>query len=560
MNGNFLRTFKNEHSFSNMCRICLAWNGDCMPSIFDSLKSDNSIPIIEVINNLTSISIKEGDGLPERICDGCLTAIERIIEFKQLCEQTDSNLRNFLLSLNGKNGCKTTNDEGDKENVQTKQVENDVYSSISERICVESEVVVVDPSSSVYDENQNQSVVYYNHPTASSGRTEQEWSNEPAATGSGGHSVFDWEAGDNASEFVQSSYDTVESFTYDKLASSGHGSGYLPRAASVHGSDDDDVIPLETFTCRICNKEFHTQKWLERHEQLHDDTQPYPCDYCFRSYATMAELSEHWRDHAEGRDFCRLCGEPFADKSLQRQHVARHFAASQQQVAPAKARLPAATDSCEQCLTGFGNVADMQLHMIKCHPGRNVAASAPPDPSSADSSEHRCRICQKTFGRRSNLMKHMLALHSGFRPHRCSTCKNAFASKADLARHTSTHTGERPYSCHVCLYSFSRRDKLVRHMRTHSSERPYSCELCATRFKWSDKLLRHMRSAHPEHESVLALTQLQLYKCKQCTDSFKTRLELARHSMQAHAASEQPVVALNRMEHSSESATVRNES
>ncbi|RZF45734.1 hypothetical protein LSTR_LSTR011873 [Laodelphax striatellus] len=265
MEGNLVRSFKNEDSFSNMCRVCLAWNGDSMPSIFDSIKSDRSVPIIEVINNLTNISIKEGDGLPERICDTCLIATERILEFKQLCEQTDSNLRKFLLSLNGKNGAKTSNCEVEKEDLLSNNGENSVYSSISGRIRVESEVMIVDPSCSIYDENQNQPDLLCEEQTINQ-QNEEEWSGGDPPSASG-HTVFDWETGDQASEFVSSSYDAVESFTYDKLAAASE--NYMPVQTVDSGSDDE--VQLKTFKCRTCHKAFHTQKWLERHSQLHDE-------------------------------------------------------------------------------------------------------------------------------------------------------------------------------------------------------------------------------------------------------------------------------------------------
>ncbi|RZF37612.1 hypothetical protein LSTR_LSTR016678 [Laodelphax striatellus] len=76
----------------------------------------------------------------------------------------------------------------------------------------------------------------------------------------------------------------------------------------------------------------------------------------------MSDLVVHWRDHAEGRDFCRLCGEPFADAAHQRRHFAQHAAPADDP-----------QQNCDKCLQGFSDVTDMQKHMADSHPGRNVA-------------------------------------------------------------------------------------------------------------------------------------------------------------------------------------------
>lgn len=41
----------------------------------------------------------EGDGLPHQICIQCLQNVNKAYSFKQLCEESDLTLRNYLLSL-----------------------------------------------------------------------------------------------------------------------------------------------------------------------------------------------------------------------------------------------------------------------------------------------------------------------------------------------------------------------------------------------------------------------------------------------------------------------------
>lgn len=41
----------------------------------------------------------EGDGLPDQICIQCLQNVNKAYSFKQLCEESDLTLRNYLLTL-----------------------------------------------------------------------------------------------------------------------------------------------------------------------------------------------------------------------------------------------------------------------------------------------------------------------------------------------------------------------------------------------------------------------------------------------------------------------------
>lgn len=48
---------------------------------------------------LIIFQVIEGDGLPYQICIQCLQNINKAYSFKQLCEESDITLRNYLLTL-----------------------------------------------------------------------------------------------------------------------------------------------------------------------------------------------------------------------------------------------------------------------------------------------------------------------------------------------------------------------------------------------------------------------------------------------------------------------------
>ena len=62
-----------------------------------------------------------------------------------------------------------------------------------------------------------------------------------------------------------------------------------------------------------------------------------------------------------------------------------------------------------------------------------------------------CTLCESGFLRKSDLKKHIEAVHAGIKPHQCPSCESSFSQKCNMKRHiASTHEGIRPYKCSFC--------------------------------------------------------------------------------------------------------------
>ncbi|XP_061671115.1 zinc finger protein 501-like [Syngnathoides biaculeatus] len=134
--------------------------------------------------------------------------------------------------------------------------------------------------------------------------------------------------------------------------------------------------------------------------------------------------------------------------------------------------------------------------------------------------EHlQCSQCDKTFGSKRNLKRHMRC-HQSDKPFICTDCGKTFSLKGHLIRHTRTHTGEKPFSCSICCQRFTRKASLIIHQRTHTGEKPFSCSVCGKRFPHRSTWMRHTRTHSGEKP----------YACSYCNKRFSQNGYLVTHT------------------------------
>ncbi|XP_073846937.1 pita [Musca autumnalis] len=226
------------------------------------------------------------------------------------------------------------------------------------------------------------------------------------------------------------------------------------------------------------------------------DTQVYPCPHCDRSFPLLQLRDLHMKNHTRDRKFdCEECDKSFFSKYDLQRHVFTHNGER-----PFK---------CSACDKSFSRSTLLQRH----------------EKSHTEIPKFICVTCERPFLSKEDMEKHA-ERHKINRPFQCKLCNKGFAFKQGLERHEVVHSRQQPYPCQYCNQSFSTPSKLARHLTAHAGQRPYPCKYCNKSYLLSHHLTRHLRS-HKEHVDK---TNTPSFMCSRCSASFQTRDELITHS------------------------------
>lgn len=89
----------------------------------------------------------------------------------------------------------------------------------------------------------------------------------------------------------------------------------------------------------------------------------------------------------------------------------------------------------------------------------------------------KCPSCESRFGQRSDLNKHHRSVHEGLKPFECgyANCGHRFSHRGNLIRHqTVVHHKKKPFPCSLCSVAFAEKSNLVKHIQAVHKMSPSS--------------------------------------------------------------------------------------
>ena len=172
------------------------------------------------------------------------------------------------------------------------------------------------------------------------------------------------------------------------------------------------------------------------------------------------------------------------------------------------------THQCKECEKKFGLKSVLKRHLSTVH---------------RKEKDHHCTRCEKKFGLKGDLQRHIATVHRKEKDHQCTWCDKKFGHKSHLNQHLASHLKVNPNQCEECGKKFSQKVTLKQHMlAVHQGVKPHQCEECDMKFGQKDKLKRHMSYLHGGEKP---------FPCSEpnCNREFVEKTNLLNHQRSKHS-------------------------
>lgn len=532
-----------------ICRACMA-DATSLLSVGSPLDADENTPITEVIEELTAIRIRIGDGLPEQVCERCVRELRRFVEFIRQVRLTDRALRQMfkegrekklpLLEIQKVDMDEVTQD-GEEDGVEEyleyeevvwKDVEKDHHEELIFELKMESPSAS-DAEFQGFEEGEGEKEkkvekVSNMQPVSARGR--------PLVSGNRNKKLG------KVSTALEEDLDEVERETFQ-----------------VHVREEDQLL------CCGCFQIFDTEEELTEHSAEHASkvtvnvSKKFACSICARRYTSPFTLETHRKQNKATKIYeCLRCRLRFIDPKRRYHHAHNHpdrTVISSDFLEPIRVMPRHGSNLRRCCATGcrkdFDNEEDMIAHAHEEHRHNKTEYELP----AHRDKPHECPVCFKRFytyqsllshqkrryrrvgrpcvlcGKHFNCVSQLVAherMHKNQRPFECQIelengkkCLKRFTSAAYLKAHELSHSTEKPYICSVCGTGFSRKGSLQKHEVIHMQQLPFQCTMCPKAFALKARLDLHTRTHTGERP----------YACRYCEKSFADHTNRSRHEM-----------------------------
>ncbi|GBP87246.1 Zinc finger protein 254 [Eumeta japonica] len=264
-----------------------------------------------------------------------------------------------------------------------------------------------------------------------------------------------------------------------------------------------------SWLCAYCGSQFPTVDDLKDHSmKFHESCTAYRCSDCNLRKLNLNAFLKHVMRHRHLLKFsCYVCGKEGSGYSAIKKHLTTHT--------------KNAKHICYACNSVFPNEEELSDHITKFLRDRRIKRFVACEENTAEF-DPICKVCQKTFKTRGNLLAHMQIHTERRRDYTCDKCGKRFYNKGTLNSHMLGHDDTRPFKCEICNSAFKTNGQLRSHVGIHGGPRPYACEQCGRCFR----LRRHLNSHLIIHTDSLP------HICEYCSKAFRFKTILTQHLRQ----------------------------
>ncbi|XP_016924969.4 zinc finger protein 664 [Drosophila suzukii] len=413
-----------------ICRTCSRMAD---PSAAKDLFEPSSSSVLQQIETLINLQLKEDEKLPRFMCQECQHDLQIAIDFRRVCieaqELLELQLRQVAkeeeafedLAEQWLDDCPEEysnlsplrqNDDGSVESLHRLEPQDGDFVDTMSMDCKDE----FPP-----EDSPNVAPEFPTYSQLSDEKFDLQLSPEPEPP-----SPQESEGNDNPDSSIHTcskcglEFDTVDELTLHKY--------------HLH-----DVPPNTKFVCGHCNEGFRSAAALTRHCKMLDLPLTHTCTMCrHKSYnKILLEIhEERCQKPPAPEHVCHICGKRLTTSFNLKNHLVRHTGTR-----PHK---------CDQCDSSFAVAAELSSH-------RKTHTTERP---------YTCRYnCGKTFRFCSARSMHeRVHMDASKRIYKCEYCPKSYVTPGDCRTHQKYHNLSRDHSCDVCRISF----KTLKHYKSHA--------------------------------------------------------------------------------------------
>ncbi|KAM7361405.1 uncharacterized protein ACRADG_011725 [Cochliomyia hominivorax] len=388
-----------------ICRICLKSENKKLYNIFEPISdeeiADLGTTLQDKIELCGDIKLQQQLNLPNRICNRCVLLLRAAYKFRDLCQQSQNQLSQFIAAIPQKKeleGNIEINFDSDAEEQQAEVQE-------------ESENVILTEDDYVVDEEGGE--VEYETEEISSEPNSSKNVNYASTIEEDDAEIPVFSEEDNSSQYVVEEVDVKEFVCDDNddndvITTTYKYEDYINSDGAIiveQSKKGDKQILVNRFNdkkpavkrkrkyakdegfngvykCEFCDNTYTEKTKYKNHIKLHIKNKPHECEICKKRFSTTPQLSRHMNSHTGNRPYsCQYCDARFGDPSTKIKHERIH----------------------------------------------------------TNERPYKCNFCNKAFAY-SNVLKVHLMTHTGEKPYTCDYCGKSFSQQHHKTTHEKRHT------------------------------------------------------------------------------------------------------------------------